>query len=747
MAFTCGFFNSVSGDRKYNSRQLSQLFDGIIVDGVFAHYGSHFAITPISGYNINVGSGRFWFNHVWGLNDGNTTVTVAPADISAPRIDAIVAEINLSDSVRNAFIKVVPGTPNGGKPTLTKANNLFQYPFAYVTVPAGATSVTASNIEVKVGTSECPFATGVLESVDIDNLFDQWEGQFTEWFSGVQSQLEGNIATNLINEINQLKTNKADKTSVPTANTSLAKTGDIISSITGIDSLQASKYLKCDGAKVNLNSYPLIKNTNIADAICGDATYIANLAGQTIYHVDDTKVIYTYGSSSSGYYLCSYDLLTGETKQIQYYSGQVNSNIFSYGSYYITVILESGTWKYKKIPNTLSSIPSSWTNIGSISSVPNMRSLVISYNNVVYLFAVGYGVNAPGGSSTILYPTLYSSNDGFSSSISDTFSNGSTFSGKSLEYENCFVYNNYLYIWYRVFSGSTIYQQSYIVKINCSTRKIEKAYLTSTSSTSISGTTSSSHSMKTYHFMHGNIIFRLYGLYDNTSTNNVDKLYSLFIETINLETDARNSVAQIYPSAYIRGDIADADLNGFRVISIPGNEKNVAIHTMNYSGNITNTINIKDAYSNDIIRGLYIPFSRNSQGYRDVYVPFVTNNYYANINTPIQDTQYSNYVIFNLRKYAKAMSSSSSVENFHELRVVNILTGISHILMDSVHASNAMDSGSDHTYGRMLYTSNGSIGYLLYPIVSSSVCVIKFNRDSMTRQLPVIPGAYIKALN
>ena len=34
MAFTCGFFNSENGDRKYNAEQMSAIFDGIIADGV-----------------------------------------------------------------------------------------------------------------------------------------------------------------------------------------------------------------------------------------------------------------------------------------------------------------------------------------------------------------------------------------------------------------------------------------------------------------------------------------------------------------------------------------------------------------------------------------------------------------------------------------------------------------------------------------------------------------------------------------
>ena len=36
MAFQCGFFNSINGDRKYNAEQMNNPFSKIISNGVFA---------------------------------------------------------------------------------------------------------------------------------------------------------------------------------------------------------------------------------------------------------------------------------------------------------------------------------------------------------------------------------------------------------------------------------------------------------------------------------------------------------------------------------------------------------------------------------------------------------------------------------------------------------------------------------------------------------------------------------------
>ena len=44
MAFSYGFYNSLNGDRKYDSEDLSRMFDGIIYDGVIGAVGDTFAV-------------------------------------------------------------------------------------------------------------------------------------------------------------------------------------------------------------------------------------------------------------------------------------------------------------------------------------------------------------------------------------------------------------------------------------------------------------------------------------------------------------------------------------------------------------------------------------------------------------------------------------------------------------------------------------------------------------------------------
>lgn len=177
MSLSSGFFNSVDHDRLYNAEDMSRLFDGLIRDGVFASIGTCMVVKANTKMTVNVGIGRAWFNHTWTLNDSILPITLEQSHVLWPRIDAIVLEVNSEENVRENFIKVVQGEPstNPTKPTLTKSVLVNQYPLAYITVPAAATEIRQADIENTVGTTECPFVSGILSVISIEELIPQWK--------------------------------------------------------------------------------------------------------------------------------------------------------------------------------------------------------------------------------------------------------------------------------------------------------------------------------------------------------------------------------------------------------------------------------------------------------------------------------------------------------------------------------------------------------------------------------------------
>lgn len=205
MAISCGFYDSLNGDRKYSSPQISYLFNALIKDGVFMHVGDHLAVKQNSGMQIIVGSGLAWFNSTWTLNDTDYPLNVEAADLLAPRIDAVILEVNESTSKRDNTIKIIKGTAATipQKPSLTNTADVHQYALAYVTVGANVTEITDANIENQIGLEGCPFVSGILETIAIDSLISQWKAQFEEWFESVQDTLSGDVAGNLLTKINQ----------------------------------------------------------------------------------------------------------------------------------------------------------------------------------------------------------------------------------------------------------------------------------------------------------------------------------------------------------------------------------------------------------------------------------------------------------------------------------------------------------------------------------------------------------------
>lgn len=208
MALTYGFFNSVNHDRMYDARQMSRIFDGIINDGVFQNIGDLFAVTPNEGMNILVGSGRAWFNGTWTLNDTNYSLTVTDSNPLYSRIDAVVLEVDERSEGRVNSLKMIDGTAASDpqRPTLINTELVHQYPLAYITVAANASSIASADIENVVGLEEegCPFVTGILQVNGVDYLYSQWQADFEVWFDHMKGQLSTDAAGHLQSEIDDL---------------------------------------------------------------------------------------------------------------------------------------------------------------------------------------------------------------------------------------------------------------------------------------------------------------------------------------------------------------------------------------------------------------------------------------------------------------------------------------------------------------------------------------------------------------
>ena len=196
MSVSSGFFNSLNGDRKYNAAQISAIFDGLIIDGVFASIGTAFAVKAAGGLTVNVGIGKAWFDHTWTVNDSILPMTAPEAEVLLDRIDAVVLEVNGMESVRNNTIKFVKGNPSSApsRPTLTNEGNVHQYPLCYIYRKYGTAVINQADITPMVGTESTPFVTGILQTISLDELLGKWQDELDRFTDARSKEVDDWIA-------------------------------------------------------------------------------------------------------------------------------------------------------------------------------------------------------------------------------------------------------------------------------------------------------------------------------------------------------------------------------------------------------------------------------------------------------------------------------------------------------------------------------------------------------------------------
>lgn len=204
MAWESGFFNSVNGDRLYNADKFNTIFEGLITNGVFKNVDKQLVVQPNSGMTIQVNTGRGWFNNHWVKNTSEKLIVLDPADVVLNRYAAIIVKVDETTPVRDVTVeaKYSDFASNPVKPSMTRTSTINEYCLAYVYIKAKATAISAADIEdTRFNTNLCGWVTGIIDQVDTDTLYAQWESLFNEWFEGLQNFIDENTETKLVNAL------------------------------------------------------------------------------------------------------------------------------------------------------------------------------------------------------------------------------------------------------------------------------------------------------------------------------------------------------------------------------------------------------------------------------------------------------------------------------------------------------------------------------------------------------------------
>ena len=174
MAQSSGFFNALKTeagyDRKYNADDYSKGLKDVVNNGILKkESGQELYVRSSGGMNLSIDVGGAWIEGHWFFSDTSFTDFSVPA---APvgdmgRIDRVVLRLDTSVSKRSIEFAYKKGNPaqQPTAPELTRSGAVYELALADITVNAGVTSISQSNI--KDQRSDADLCGMILTSNDI----------------------------------------------------------------------------------------------------------------------------------------------------------------------------------------------------------------------------------------------------------------------------------------------------------------------------------------------------------------------------------------------------------------------------------------------------------------------------------------------------------------------------------------------------------------------------------------------------
>lgn len=212
MSYTSGFFDAIDQgggnyDRVYDAANFAHYFSLLIQNGVFPNPSTGMQVKASTNpdMHVTVQPGNGWINgyYVSVENNNPEQLTIPTANPSLSRFDSVIMGLNYVDRKIEIYVKSGAVSANPSPVTLQRDNDLYEMELAQIMVSAGAASISQSNIyDMRSDTSRCGIVKGTVDQIDTTDLFAQYDDAFQTWFSNIQSQLSGDVAANLQNQIN-----------------------------------------------------------------------------------------------------------------------------------------------------------------------------------------------------------------------------------------------------------------------------------------------------------------------------------------------------------------------------------------------------------------------------------------------------------------------------------------------------------------------------------------------------------------
>lgn len=180
--------------------------------GVYAS-DDHFSATITDARTITIGTGLAWikngdFAGKSIINNEEIDVEIEIANAGLPRIDRIVLQF---DSLLNASqIVAKTGTPSVTPVAPAVERTAMTYELGLYTVYVGAASVSISAADItdtRADETVCGLMRDGVTGIPAEQMLNQLEAQFNDWFDEMKGGLDGDAAISLQNQIIEINGN------------------------------------------------------------------------------------------------------------------------------------------------------------------------------------------------------------------------------------------------------------------------------------------------------------------------------------------------------------------------------------------------------------------------------------------------------------------------------------------------------------------------------------------------------------
>lgn len=212
MAEKFSFFNAVvdsagTYDREYLAEDFATYFASFVGNGIYADSASNLQVTAKGGMVVEVAIGKAWLNGYYYENTAAKNLTLDIADGTEERIDRIVVRLDLINRQITTEIKKGAGGSVAVAPDLQRDSDIYELCLADIVVAANATEITQTAItDTRFNTSLCGIVAGIVNQINTEGLFAQYDDEFYTWFDEVREVLSEDVAGQLQTQITELET-------------------------------------------------------------------------------------------------------------------------------------------------------------------------------------------------------------------------------------------------------------------------------------------------------------------------------------------------------------------------------------------------------------------------------------------------------------------------------------------------------------------------------------------------------------